>query len=136
MYIRTRDGLGQGQTIWSTLQTFDRPTARPTPLPYLGNFNEHLGKAESKPCKETWAVWGFNPNSAKLLAFQKKHINDIATRLVSLFKLDLEGKRAGVRVDFLLEGHVDKKTDSAQYGSLICNGQKRLQTSWTNGYQR
>jgi hypothetical protein len=118
MYIRTRDGLGQGQTTWSTLQTFNRPTAQPRPISYLGNFNERIGKAESKPCKETWAVWGFNPNSAKLLDFQKKHINDIATRLVSLFKLDLEGKRAGVRVDFLLEGHVDKKTDSAQYGKL------------------
>jgi hypothetical protein len=84
----------------------------------LGNFNDLIGKAESKPCKETWAVWGFNPNSEKLLDFQKNHIKDIWTRLVSLFKRDLQGKRAGVRVDFLLEGHVDKKTDSAQYGKL------------------
>jgi len=118
MYIRTRDGLGPGQATWSTLPTFNRPRAQPTPIPYLGNFNELIGKAESKSCNETWAVWGFNPNSAKLLDFQKKHINDIWTRLVSLFKRDLQGKRAGVRVDFLLEGHVDKKTDSAQYREL------------------
>jgi hypothetical protein len=118
MYIRTRDGLGQDQATWSPLQTFSRPTAQPISIGYLGNFNERLGKDESKPCKETWAVWGFNKNSAKLLDFQKKHIKDIATHLVSLLKRDLKGKQEGVHLHLFFEGHVDKKTDPAQYGQL------------------
>jgi hypothetical protein len=58
MYIWTREGLGQGQPIWSTLQTFNRPRGQPTPNGYLGNFNEHMGKTESEPCKQIWAVPG------------------------------------------------------------------------------
>jgi outer membrane protein OmpA-like peptidoglycan-associated protein len=119
MYIWTREGLGQGQPIWSTLQTFNRPTGQPTPTGYLGNFNEHMGKAESKPCKEIWAVWGFKPSSSELLDFQKQHIKDIATRIVSLLQGDLKRKGSDrVRLRIVYEGHVDKKTDPAQYGEL------------------
>jgi hypothetical protein len=40
MYVRTRDGLGQGQATWSTLQTFTRPTALTHPT--LANGRPHL----------------------------------------------------------------------------------------------
>ncbi len=117
MYIWTREGLGQGQAIWSTLRTFNRPTGQPTPTGYLGNFNEHMGKAESKPCKEIWAVPGFKPSSSELLDFQKQHVKDIATHIVRLLIRDLEEKRSDrVRLRLVYEGHVDKKTDPAQYG--------------------
>ena len=43
MYVRTRDGLGQGQATWSTRQMFNRPTAQPTLIGYLGNFNGDMG---------------------------------------------------------------------------------------------
>jgi hypothetical protein len=118
MYIRTRDGLGQAQATWPTLQTFNRPRAQPTPIPYLGNFNEPMGKAEPEPCRQTWAVWGFNPNSAKLLDFQKRHIKDIATQLFKLFPRNLNTATQMLRGEFLFEGHVDKKTDPAAYGTL------------------
>jgi hypothetical protein len=120
MYIWTREGLGQGQPIWSTLQTFNRPTGQPTPTGYLRNFNEHMGKTESEPCKEIWAVPGFKPRSSELLDFQKRHINDIATRIVSLLIRDLQGKGSDVRVRLRLvyEGHVDKKTDTEPHGEL------------------
>ena len=116
MYIRTRDELGQAQATWPTLPTFNRLRAQPTPIPYLGNFNEPSWKAE--PCKETWTVWGFAPGSAKLLDFQKKHIKDIATRITDLMRRDLNGKQGGVRAHYHVEGHVDKKTDPAKYGEL------------------
>ena len=115
MYIRTRDGLGQGQAIWSTLQTFKRPTVRPTPIGYLGNFNEHMGQAKSEPCKETWAVWGFKPSSAELLDLQKNQIKVIAKRIVRSLERDIKGKGdVGVHLRLLFEGHVDKK-EPAQY---------------------
>ena len=63
------------------LKTFNRPTARPTPFPYLG-IQWHLGKAESKPGKETWAVWRFSPNSAAVLAFSKKDLQTISRRVL------------------------------------------------------
>src|SRR4029077_10847150 len=119
MYIWTREGLGQGQPIWSTLQTFNRPRGQPTPNGYLGNFNEHMGKTESEPCKQIWAVPGFKPRSSELLDFQKRHINDIATRIVSLLQGDLKGKGSDrVRLRVVYEGHVDKKTDTEPYGEL------------------
>lgn len=130
MYIRTRDGLGPGQATWSTLPTFNRPRAEPTPIPYLGNFNEHWWKAE--PCKETWTVWGFAPRSAKLLDFQKKHIKDIATRITDLMRRDLNGKQAGVRAHFHVEGHVDKKTDPAEYGELDLDRAKAVEHELRN----
>jgi hypothetical protein len=73
-----------------------------------------------KPCKQIWTVWGFKPNSSTLLAFQKKHIKDIAKRLHGLFKRDLKGKseNAYIEIQLSFEGHVDKKTDSANYGKL------------------
>jgi len=116
MYIRTRDGLGQGQAIWSTLQTFNRPTAQPTPIGYLGNFNEHMGQAKSEPCKETWAVWGFKPSSAELLDLQKNQIKVIAKRIVRSLERAIKGKGdVGVHLRLLFEGHVDEKTDRAPY---------------------
>ena len=125
MYIWTREGLGQGQAIWSALQTFNRPTGQPTPTGYLGNFNEHMGKAKSEPCKEIWAVPGFKPRSSELLDFQKRHIEDIATHIVSLLQGDLnlaqrDPKRKGsrVRLRVVYEGHVDEKTDPKPYGEL------------------
>ena len=121
MYIRTRDRLGQDQATWSALQTFNRPTTQQTPIGYLGNFNEHMGNDESKPCWETWSVSGFKENSAKLLDFQKKHIKDIATHIVRKLEREIKGKGEGNKsVDLfpIFEGHVDKKTDPAKYGDL------------------
>jgi len=120
MYIKTGEGLGQGQATWSTLQTFNRPMTQPTQTGYLGNFNEYMGKAGTEPCKEIWAVSEFGPNSAKLLDFQKKHIKDIATRIIRLLERDLKGtgKGAEVRVQLSFEGHVDKSTDPANFGEL------------------
>jgi soluble cytochrome b562 len=80
-----------------------------------------MGKDESKPCWETWAVSGFKENSAKLLDFQKKHIKDIATHIVRKLESEIKGKGEGkkfVALFPLFEGHVDKKTDPAQYGNL------------------
>jgi hypothetical protein len=127
MYIRTRDGLGPGQATWFTLPTFNRPRAQPTPIPYLGNFNEPMGEAEPEPCRQTWAVWGFGPGSAKLLNFQKRHIKDIATELIKLFSRDLNRATQMLRVKILFEGHVDKKTDPAAYGTLDMDRAKAVQ---------
>lgn len=115
MYFRTEDGLGQDQATWSTPQTFNRPTAQPTPIGYLGRFHEPTAKRE-----QSWGVWGFEPGRARLLQFQKKHINDIVTSLFKLLRDDLagKGKAAGIRLYLWFEGHVDKNTDPAQYGSL------------------
>jgi len=78
-----------------------------------------MGKTESEPCKQIWAVPGFKPRSSELLDFQKRHINDIATRIVSLLQGNLKGKGSDrVRLRVVYEGHVDKKTDTEPYGEL------------------
>jgi hypothetical protein len=112
MYIRTREGLGQGQAVWSTLQPCNRPTAQPTPIGYLGNFNEHMGEAKWKSC---YVVWGFNEGSVALLASQKEQIKKYAIGIVRLLKRDIKGKGdVGVHLRLLFEGHADKK-EPAQY---------------------
>jgi hypothetical protein len=95
---------------------FNRPTAQPTLIGYLGNFNGDMGQPESEPCKRTFAVREFGKGSHKLSGPQKKHIKDIAARIVSLVKRDLGEAPAHLRYHF--EGHVDKKTDPAQHGNL------------------
>lgn len=119
MYIRTREGLGQGQATWPTLETFNRPTAQPVPIGYLGNFNGRLGKAESEPCKLIIAVGEFGKGSYTLSDSQKKHIKDIAIYILRLLNRDLKGKSsAGVTLKLSYEGHVDAKTDPKEYGKL------------------
>ena len=136
MYIWTREGLGQGQPIWSTLQTFNRPRGQPTPNGYLGNFNEHMGKTESEPCKQIWAVPGFKPRSSELLDFQKRHINDIATRIVSLLQGDLKGKGRTSVCAFVLfmKGMWIRKLTRRSMGSLMRNGQLRSPRSLGSRY--
>jgi hypothetical protein len=73
-------------------------------------------------------VWGFGPGSPKLLDFQKRHIKDIATQLFKLFSRDLNRATQMLRVEFLFEGHVDKKTDPAAYGTLDKDRGKAVQT--------
>lgn len=118
MYVRTKDGLGQGQAPWSTHQTFNRPTAQPAPIGYLGNFNGHMGKAESEPCKLTFVVGEFGKDSHTLSGPQKKDIKDIATAILRSLNRDLKGKSADITLKLLCEGHVDANTDRKQYGDL------------------
>ena len=127
MYIRTREGLGQGQAAWSTFQTFNRPPARSMLIDGLGNFNEHMGQTESKPCWDCyktapcWArfkVEHFKPASAELTDVIKKDIADIAIAIVRILhgilkskSTDLKRRKTSLALVLQLEGHLSKATD-------------------------
>lgn len=120
MYIRTREGLGQGQTTWPTLQTFHRPTAQPVPSGYLGNFSEHLGKDDEESCKPRFIVAYFNRRSDKTNPVIKKDISDIATNIIRRLEGKLRPLQVKKDVGLYLhhEGHVDKATDPTNFGKL------------------
>jgi hypothetical protein len=121
MYIWTKDGLGQSQPTRFTLQTFNPPAAQPAPIGYLGNFNEHIGKGASGHCEDIQVVDQFDPGSAQLKDFHKKHITDIAIRFLRLINRDvgpIRKQKVEVSVDLYVEGHVDKQTDPQPYGTL------------------
>jgi hypothetical protein len=127
MYIRTREGLGQGQATWSAFQTFNRPPARSMLIDGLGNFNEHMGQTESKPCWDCfktapcWArfkVENFKPASAELTDVIKKDIEDIAIAIVRILhrilkskSTDLKKRKTSLALMLQLEGHLSKAID-------------------------
>jgi hypothetical protein len=122
MYIWTRDRLGQSQPTRFTLQTFNRPTAQPTPIGYLGNFNEHKKIVSPAYCETFDSVDSFGPGSDKLLSPIEQKISDIALNIAVTLKDRLPQKQQGKVRDFELlmrfTGHVDKSTDPKQYGDL------------------
>lgn len=112
MYIRTNEGLGQGQATWSTIQTFNR---------HLGN------NALEKSCwpnRYRYVVRGFLPNSAELNNVINKRILRISRDIVRRLDRDLpELKKLpqlnrNIGLVFHYEGHVDKTTDPKDYGKL------------------
>ena len=127
MYIRTRDGLGQGQATWSTRQTFNRPAAQPTAIGYLGHFNEPMGQTESKPCwdcYETAPCWArfrvenFKAASAELTDVIRKDIEDIAIAIIRILhrilqskSVELKKRKTSLAVMLQLKGHLSKATD-------------------------
>jgi len=119
MYLYQRPGLGGIRESVSRMRSGSALGSPPSAMAGFGErFNEPPGKPEPKPCWEIWTVWGFNPNSSKLLDFQKKHIKDIATHIVSKLGDEVKGKVGTVHLSLFYEGHVDKNTDPKQYGKL------------------
>jgi hypothetical protein len=61
-----------------------------------------------------WAVRKFGPGSPILQDFQRQHIRNIGTQILSTLAGELRGKRVS-RLDIALsfEGHLDKQTDPA-----------------------
>jgi hypothetical protein len=71
-----------------------------------------------KPCKISWAVWGFDPGKEEPGPQQEKLIENMVTDIGRMLKGELKGKSAIIHLRIHFEGHVDKTTDPAKFGTL------------------
>jgi hypothetical protein len=127
MYLRTKEGLGQYKETWVTPQALNRVMVEPVSIGYLGNFDEHLGQTESKPCWDCYKtapcwtryiVRNFKPASAELTDVIKKDIEDKARAIVRILHRILKSKSAefkkrktSLAVMLQFEGHLSKAID-------------------------
>jgi hypothetical protein len=85
----------------------------------FNNTTWALPEFEDKPaCKLAWAIWGFDPGKEKPGQDQEVLVKKMVTDIGSMLKRELNGKSATVILRIHFEGHVDRTSDPADFGTL------------------